>query len=266
MGMKKKMTMAGGGMMKKKGMAGGGMMKKKGYAGGGMMKKGYKAGGKMPMVEDPKTGKMIPEFAADGIGKMKGGGRTFKSYQGKSNLVKNRSAKGKRIEEAKRRKEKKLREQGKSSFRGSAGGLKPTTTLEGRLPGRRSMKDGGMTKKGYQAGGVTGGAVGGAAGAAGAGMGRNLSPSQVQMLMDLMEQLPRGRAKMGGVKQARPMPMPRLKSKKPAAPTQARPMKKGGMAKKKGMKAGGVVSKGRAAGGKRGDGIAMKGKTKGRIV
>ena len=62
MGMKKKMTMAGGGMMKK------------GYAGGGMMKKGYKAGG-MPMATDPKTGKKVPAFAVDGKGKMMGGGK-----------------------------------------------------------------------------------------------------------------------------------------------------------------------------------------------
>ena len=42
---------------------------------GGMMKtKGYKAGGKLPMVKDPKTGKMIPAYAADGKGKMMSGG------------------------------------------------------------------------------------------------------------------------------------------------------------------------------------------------
>ena len=28
---------------------------------------------KMKMVKDPKTGKMVPEFAADGKGKMAGG-------------------------------------------------------------------------------------------------------------------------------------------------------------------------------------------------
>lgn len=44
-----------------------------------MMKKGYKAGGKLPMVKGP-DGKMIPEYAADGKGKMKKGGKV-KKYQ-----------------------------------------------------------------------------------------------------------------------------------------------------------------------------------------
>ena len=58
----------------------GGMMKKtKGYAKGGAMKKtkGYAAGGKMPMVE--KGGKSVPAFAADGKGKMMGGGMAKKT-------------------------------------------------------------------------------------------------------------------------------------------------------------------------------------------
>ena len=48
-------------------------MKKKGYAkGGAMKKKGMAAGGKLKMVE--KDGKKVPFFAADGKGKMRGGG------------------------------------------------------------------------------------------------------------------------------------------------------------------------------------------------
>ncbi len=48
------------------------MMKKKGYAKGGMKKKGYAKGGlKMVM----KGGKKVPFFAADGKGKMAGGGK-----------------------------------------------------------------------------------------------------------------------------------------------------------------------------------------------
>lgn len=43
------------------------------------MKKGYKAGGKLPMVKGP-DGKMVPEYAADGKGKMKKGGKV-KKYQ-----------------------------------------------------------------------------------------------------------------------------------------------------------------------------------------
>ena len=68
---------SGGKVMKKKskGMAGGGKMKAKGYMAGGKMKaKGMSAGGKMPMVK--KGGEMVPAFAADGVGKMMGGGKT----------------------------------------------------------------------------------------------------------------------------------------------------------------------------------------------
>ena len=51
------------------------MMKKKGYArGGAKMTKMRAGGGKMPMAKDPKTGKMVPAFAMDGKGKMRGGG------------------------------------------------------------------------------------------------------------------------------------------------------------------------------------------------
>jgi hypothetical protein len=50
------------------------MKKTKGYMAGGKMKtKGYKAGGKLPMVE--KDGQMVPFYAADGEGKMAGGGK-----------------------------------------------------------------------------------------------------------------------------------------------------------------------------------------------
>ena len=65
-------------MKKSKGYAGGGKMKAKGMKAGGKMKaKGMKAGGKLPMVE--KNGKMVPFFAADGEGKMKGGGMVSKT-------------------------------------------------------------------------------------------------------------------------------------------------------------------------------------------
>ena len=47
------------------------MMKSKMMASGGMMKKGYASGG-MPMVM--KDGQKVPAFAADGKGKMAGGG------------------------------------------------------------------------------------------------------------------------------------------------------------------------------------------------
>ena len=55
----------------------GGAMKKKGMRRGGAMKsKGMAAGGKLKMVE--KDGKKVPFFAADGKGKMAGGGRMKK--------------------------------------------------------------------------------------------------------------------------------------------------------------------------------------------
>ena len=61
-------------------MAAGGNMKKKGYAAGGVgMKKKMMAAGGMPMAKDPKTGKMMPSFAMDGVGKMaKGGSAMYK--------------------------------------------------------------------------------------------------------------------------------------------------------------------------------------------
>jgi hypothetical protein len=52
--------------------------KAKKMMGGGMAKK-YKDGGKLPMVE--KNGKMVPAYAADGKGKMMGGGMA-KAYMG----------------------------------------------------------------------------------------------------------------------------------------------------------------------------------------
>ena len=66
--------MAGGGKMKAKGMSRGGKVKAKGMAHGGKMKtKGMAGGGKLPMVE--KGGQMVPFYAADGKGKMAGGGK-----------------------------------------------------------------------------------------------------------------------------------------------------------------------------------------------
>ena len=51
------------------------MHKKKGYAKGATMKKGYAKGG-LKMVK--KNGKMVPFYAADGVGKMYGGGMAMK--------------------------------------------------------------------------------------------------------------------------------------------------------------------------------------------
>jgi len=76
--MKKKM-MSAGGNMKKKGYAAGGVgMKKKMMSAGGTMKKKMMSAGGMPMAKDPKTGKMMPKFAMDGVGKMAKGGNAMK--------------------------------------------------------------------------------------------------------------------------------------------------------------------------------------------
>ncbi|MBM54231.1 MAG: hypothetical protein CMB36_04285 [Euryarchaeota archaeon] len=53
----------------------GGKMPKGMKAGGKMVPKGMKAGGKMKMVTNDK-GQEVPHFAADGQGKMAGGGKT----------------------------------------------------------------------------------------------------------------------------------------------------------------------------------------------
>ena len=50
-------------------------MKKKGAAKGGVRK--MKPGGKLNMVKN-KAGKMVPDFAADGVGKSAAGGRVAK--------------------------------------------------------------------------------------------------------------------------------------------------------------------------------------------
>ena len=76
-----------GGMMKSK-------MKAKGMKAGGKMKaKGYKAGGKMPMAKDPKTGKMVPEFAIDGKGKMMAGGKVKSKGYAKGGMMKTKGYK-----------------------------------------------------------------------------------------------------------------------------------------------------------------------------
>ena len=68
---------AGGAVAKK--MAGG-AMKKKGYAKGGKLAK-MNPGGRLNMVKN-KAGKMVPDFAADGKGKMAKGGAVAKKMGG----------------------------------------------------------------------------------------------------------------------------------------------------------------------------------------
>ena len=93
------------------------MKKTKGYAMGGAMKttKGYAQGGKMKMVKDPDSGKILPEFAADGKGKMAKGGMT------KSTPMKKMAG----------------------------GEMKPTKTMKegGMTKKTKGMAAGGMTKK-----------------------------------------------------------------------------------------------------------------------
>ena len=66
------------------------MMKKKGYAKGGMKKKGYAAGG-LKMVKN-KEGDMVPFYAADGKGKMYGGGMAMKKKKPSYKVQKERAS------------------------------------------------------------------------------------------------------------------------------------------------------------------------------
>ena len=52
---------------------------------------------KMKMVKDPKTGKMVPEFAADGKGKMAGGKMVKKKMMAGGKMVKKGYANGKKV-------------------------------------------------------------------------------------------------------------------------------------------------------------------------
>ena len=74
-------------------MAGGGTMKKKmmSYGGASMKKKMMSRGGKMPMATDPKTGKKVPAFAVDGVGKMAKGGAMKKKMMAGGGAMKKKS-------------------------------------------------------------------------------------------------------------------------------------------------------------------------------
>ena len=96
-----------------------------------MMKKGYKAGG-MPMVRG-KDGKMIPEFAADGKGKMKAGGKVKKYQMGGMPMA----------DEMPMKRKKKRR---------SMDDMMAVTGTGAGAP-RRMMKKGGMAKSSYKSGG-----------------------------------------------------------------------------------------------------------------
>lgn len=96
-----------------------------------MMKKGYKAGG-MPMVRG-KDGKMIPEFAADGKGKMKAGGKVKKYQMGGMPMA---------DEMPMKRKKKKRSMDDMMAVTGTGAGAP-----------RRMMKKGGMAKSSYKSGG-----------------------------------------------------------------------------------------------------------------
>ncbi len=96
-----------------------------------MMKKGYKAGG-MPMVRG-KDGKMVPEFAADGKGKMKAGGKVKKYQMGGMPMA----------DEMPMKRKKKRR---------SMDDMMAVTGTGAGAP-RRMMKKGGMAKSSYKSGG-----------------------------------------------------------------------------------------------------------------
>ncbi len=68
-------------------------MKKNGMMYGGKVKK-MAGGGKMKMVKNNK-GEMVPDFAADGIGRMMGGGKTVLAQDGMNKI--SGYAKGKKV-------------------------------------------------------------------------------------------------------------------------------------------------------------------------
>jgi hypothetical protein len=102
-----------------------------------MMKKGYKAGG-MPMVRG-KDGKMVPEFAADGKGKMMAGGKVKKYQMGGMPMADEMPP---MPEMAGRKKKKKKRPMDDMMAVTGTGPAAP-----------RRMMGGGMAKKGYKSGG-----------------------------------------------------------------------------------------------------------------
>lgn len=94
-GMMNSKRMAKGGKIKTKGMAKGGKMKTKGYSKGGKTAVKKMASGKRPMSKDPKTGKMIPTYAMDGVGKMMKGGMMKSKGYAKGGMMKSKGyAKG----------------------------------------------------------------------------------------------------------------------------------------------------------------------------
>lgn len=96
------------------------------------MKKGYKAGGKLPMVKGP-DGKMVPEYAADGKGKMMAGGKVKKYQMGGMPMA---------DEMPMKRKKKKRPMDDMMAVTGTGAGAP-----------RRMMKKGGMAKSSYKSGG-----------------------------------------------------------------------------------------------------------------
>ena len=127
------------------------------------------------------------------------------------------------------------------------------------VDGKGKMKAGGMTKKGYQAGGKLGSGL-----TERQKMLMKVKPSEIKRKIKEQERATTAKQKAKArAEEAREM----LKTGK-IKPKQVTPMKKGGMAKKKGYVAGGMIAKGKAAGGasKRADGLATKGKTRGKMV
>ena len=117
-------------------------------------KKGYKAGGKLPMVKGP-DGKMIPEYAADGKGKMKKGGKVKKYQMGgmasmmreapqDESLMKGRKRRMPSMPDAPMAPPKPLPGKPKKKRQGPRGGP--------GMPQMPMMKSGGMAKK-YKSGG-----------------------------------------------------------------------------------------------------------------
>ena len=135
-------------MMKKKAYAGGGVgMKKKSYAGGGvgMKKKMMSRGGKMPMATDPKTGKKVPAFAIDGVGKMAKGGASMKKKMmaGGGAMKKKMMAGG----GAMKKKSYAVGGMGTAMVAPKTKKTRTGTVVPTMMPPMNKMKNGGMSKK-----------------------------------------------------------------------------------------------------------------------
>ena len=224
--------------------------------GGTMKSKGMTKGGKLKMVE--KDGKKVPFFAADGKGKMKGGGMMKKKGYKKGGMTKKGYAKGGSVKV-------------KSGDTLSQIAKSRGTTLKALLDANPGIKNANMIRVG-QSIKIPGAAAGKAA------KSKNPYAGMSQTQMNMLRSKDKGtqRAVTRGMRAqttttAKPSQAAKVKASKDgtaAAMEKARrrraaAKKGGGMMKSKGMKRGGAMKKSKG-GTVRGAGAATRGKRFGR--